>query len=74
MSKLTARGRKRLKASSFALPGRRYPIHNKSHARAALSMGARHLSAKQYAKVKRAVHRKFPGINIAGMKKARHKH
>jgi hypothetical protein len=72
MSKLTARGRKRLKASQFALPGRRYPIFDRRHARAALSMGARHLSAKQYATVKRKVHAKFPGIHIAGMK-SKHK-
>jgi hypothetical protein len=30
MAKLTAAGRKRIKPSNFALPGRRYPIDDKS--------------------------------------------
>lgn len=33
MAKLTARGRRRLKKSSFGLPGRRaYPMHDRAHA------------------------------------------
>lgn len=32
MAKLTARGRKRMSASKFALSGKRYPIHDRAHA------------------------------------------
>ena len=33
MAKLTAKGRRRLKKSSFGLPGRRaYPMHDRAHA------------------------------------------
>jgi len=36
MAKLSSRGRKRLKKSSFGLPGRRaYPMHDRGHAIAA---------------------------------------
>lgn len=39
MSKLTAKRRRGLRSSTFAVPGRRaFPIPDKSHARAALSM------------------------------------
>lgn len=31
MARLTTRGRKRVKEGNFALPGRRYPIHDRSH-------------------------------------------
>jgi hypothetical protein len=62
MAKLTARGRKRMKASNFALPGRRYPIHDKAHARNALARVAQHGTASQKAKVRAAVRRKFPSI------------
>ena len=37
MAKLTSRGRKRISTKKFALPGRRYPIHDRAHARNALS-------------------------------------
>jgi hypothetical protein len=68
MARLTTRGRKRIKAKNFALPGRRYPIHDRSHARAALSMVARHGTTAQKKAVRRAVRRKYPTI---GRKKRR---
>ncbi|MBO1326869.1 hypothetical protein OQ496_03510 [Acetobacter suratthaniensis] len=37
MSKLTAAERNALPDSAFALPGRRYPIHDATHARDALA-------------------------------------
>lgn len=37
MSKLTTKQRNELPDSAFALPGRRYPIIDKNHARAALT-------------------------------------
>lgn len=63
MAKLTSRGRKRMKASSFALPSKRkYPINDKKHARNALARVAQHGTASEKATVRRKVHRKFPSI------------
>jgi hypothetical protein len=70
--RLTAQERQRLPKSDFALPGRgagpkgagsgSYPIPDASHARNALARVSQHGSAEQKAKVRSAVHRKFPGI------------
>jgi hypothetical protein len=38
MAKLTAKARSKIPSSEFAGPGRSYPINDKNHARAALSM------------------------------------
>lgn len=59
---LTTKGRKHIKEENFALPGRRYPIHDESHARNALARVAQHGTPEEQAKVKAAVHKKFPGI------------
>ena len=64
---LTARGRKHIKPSNFALPGRRFPIHDLSHARNALArakqMLDRHrLSPSEYLTIVRKVHSKYPSI------------
>lgn len=69
MAKLTAAGRKRISSSSFALPGRRYPIEDKAHARNALARVSQYGTASQKAKVRAAVRRKYPGIG--GRKKKR---
>jgi hypothetical protein len=62
MATLTAKGRARIKPSNFALPGKRYPIQDASHARAALSMVAKNGTPAEAAKVKAAVHKKYPSI------------
>ncbi len=62
MSKLSARGRKNIKKKNFALPGGRYPIHDISHARNALSRVAQHGSPAEKARVKAAVYRKYPSL------------
>jgi hypothetical protein len=62
VAKLTAKGRKRIKGSNFALPGRRYPIHDASHARNALSRVSQHGTDKEKARVRAAVKRRYPGI------------
>lgn len=62
MAKLTASGRKHMKASSFALPGKRYPIPDLAHARNALARVAQNGTPAEKAKVRAAVHRKFPSI------------
>jgi hypothetical protein len=62
MAKLTAAGRKHIKPSNFALPGRRYPIEDKAHARNALSRVAQHGSGEEKAEVRAKVHAKYPNI------------
>jgi len=61
--KLTYKERKALKGGSFVFPkDRRYPIPDKAHARNALARVAQHGTPSEKAKVRAAVHRKFPGI------------
>jgi hypothetical protein len=60
---LTSRARKRLSKSDFAIPeSRKYPIHDKSHARNALSRVAQHGTPEQKKRVRAAVHRKYPDM------------
>jgi hypothetical protein len=60
---LTTKGRKAIKTDSFAIPeGRRYPIEDKAHARNALARVAQFGSVGEKAKVRAAVHKKYPGI------------
>lgn len=71
MGKLSMRARKALPSSDFAMPGHgsgksgkgsgSYPIPDKSHARNALARSANKSPAVK-AKVRAAVHRKFPSI------------
>jgi len=58
MAKLTTRARKNLPTSDFALPGGRYPVEDKAHARdakarASQALTAGHLSAAEKATVDR---------------------
>jgi hypothetical protein len=62
MAKLTAAKRNALATKSFALPGRRYPIEDANHARNALSRVSQNGSSLEKELVRRAVHRKYPGI------------
>src|SRR5215472_4613949 len=63
MSILTANQRNHLRRSEFAIPETRsYPIHDERHARNALSRVAQFGSAEEKARVRTAVHRKFPSI------------
>ncbi len=61
MSKLTTGRRAEIPGKDFALPGRRYPINDENHGRAALSM-AHYASPAEQATIKRKVHAKYPGI------------
>ena len=64
MARLKASTRKRMKASSFALPGqKKYPSPDKTHARMALAMVAAHGTTAEKRKVRAAVKKKFPTIN-----------
>lgn len=79
MADLTTRERQKLPKRDFALPGRgegkkgagagSYPIPNKAHARNALARVAQHGTPAEKATVRRAVERKFPGIDVGGKKK-----
>jgi hypothetical protein len=62
MAKLTTTGRKRIKAKNFALPGRRYPIEDRAHARNALARVSQFGSSSEKARVRAAVKRKYPSI------------
>ena len=63
MAELTAKGRKQVKASNFALPGRRYPIHDRAHAINALARVKQHGTPEERRKVYRAVCHKYPGLH-----------
>lgn len=66
MGKITSKGRKRMKPSTFALPKeRKYPIPDTTHARNALSRVSQHGSPSEVKRVKAAVHKKFPSIKIS---------
>ena len=72
---LDAAERRALPDSDFALPGKgkgpqgkqagSYPIPDKSHARMALAMVAKHGTSEEKSKVRAAVEKKFPGIKVS---------
>lgn len=68
---LTTKARNALPSSAFALPGRRFPIPDAAHARNALARVSQHGTPEEKAKVRAAVHRKFPSIGMADKNKAR---
>jgi len=71
MAKLTYKARKQLPSTAFAVDGkkRKYPVHDKAHARNALARVAAHGTPEEKAEVKRKVKAKYPGIKVAGGKK-----
>jgi hypothetical protein len=63
--KLTDRGRAQIKDSNFVFPEKKkYPIHDKTHARAALRFVAMHGDSSEKQKVKNAVKNKYPDISV----------
>ena len=60
--RLTAKQRHALPSSDFALPGGRYPVNDQNHARNALARVSQFGSPEEKAKVRAAVHRKYPDI------------
>ena len=72
---LDAAERRALPDKDFALPGKgkgpegkqagSYPIPDKSHARMALAMVAKHGTPEEKSKVRAAVEKKFPGIKVS---------
>ena len=66
MARLTAKARKALPASDFALGKGHYPIEDKNHARNALARVSQYGTSSEKARVRAAVHRKYPGIGSLG--------
>jgi hypothetical protein len=64
LAELSAKKRKQLPDSAFALPGRRYPIHDKAHARNALARVAQHGTPAEQKRVRAAVRKRFPSIGM----------
>ena len=72
---LSAADRRALPNKDFVFPGKgegpegkqrgAYPINDKKHARAALAMAAAHASPEKEAKVKAAVKKKYPEIEVS---------
>jgi len=61
--KLTYKSREAMADSSFVYPKeRKYPIHDISHARNALSRVAQHGTAAEKKRVKAAVYKKYPSL------------
>ena len=61
---LSTEAREKLPAKDFALPGGRYPIEDKAHARNALARGAQHASPEELSEIKRKVKAKYPDIEV----------
>jgi hypothetical protein len=62
MGKLDAEKRSKIPASEFALPGRRYPIEDKGHARNALARVSQDGTPSEKATVHRKVAAKYPDL------------
>lgn len=62
--KLTTSARNKIPGKSFALPGRRYPVNDPSHARNALARVSQHGTPEEKSEVESKVHRKYPGIGV----------
>lgn len=71
LATLTAKRRKKLPKSAFALPGGKYPIHDKAHARNALARVAQFGTPEQKAAVRRAVARRYKGLGKKTQQHAR---
>lgn len=62
MAVLTAASRKKIKPSKFAVPGRKYPIQDISHARNAMSRVRQYGTAAERKQVYSAVAKAYPGL------------
>jgi hypothetical protein len=70
MAVLDAKHRNALKESSFAIPeSRSYPIEDESHAKNALARVSQFGNSNEKAKVRAAVHRKYPSIGAGRYRK-----
>lgn len=65
MSELTAAERDALPDSDFALPGRRYPIHDLHHAANAIARVEQHGTPEEIRRVRAAVRKRYPSLRAA---------
>ncbi len=63
MAELTAHERDLIPDKDFALPGRRYPVQNISHARNALARVSQHGTPEEKRKVRMFVMLRYPEID-----------
>ena len=63
-ARLKAKQRAALPGSAFALSGRRFPIHDENHARAALAEQG-HATPEEQATIRRKVKARYPGIEVS---------
>lgn len=69
MAELSYKERENLPKKDFVFKKKRgYPIEDKSHARNALARVLQYGSPEEKAKVRSAVHRKYPGIKSEALK------
>jgi hypothetical protein len=68
MAVLNAAKRNALPEADFALPGRRYPIHDEAHARNALARVSENGTPDEKMKVAARVRMKYPHIDVNGVK------
>lgn len=67
MAVLSSTARKRLSKNEFVFPKeRKYPIEDASHARNALARASQNLGPEGISKVKAAVKRRYPNIQVEG--------
>jgi hypothetical protein len=62
LAKLDKAARKNIPAREFALPGRRYPIEDRAHARNALTRVSQKGTPAEKAAVRRAVGQAYPSL------------
>jgi len=62
---LSTAARNDIPGDKFALPGRRYPIEDASHARNALARASQHASPAEQATIRRKVKARYPGIAVS---------
>lgn len=64
MGALSTTERNKLPDAAFALPGRRYPIHDEEHARDALARVAANGTPSEQMRVREAVRAKYPAMKV----------
>jgi hypothetical protein len=70
MATLKAKKRKSMPKTAFALKGaKKYPIHDKSHARNALARVAQHGTPAEQKRVRAAVTKRYPSLKKTRGKK-----
>ncbi len=67
MAVLRAKTRNKLPNEDFALPGRRYPLHDETHARDALARASANATPAEQAIIRRKVRAKYPNMKVNGI-------